>query len=110
MSQTRGAAFGGSQTAANLADQAMVEGADVDLIANLAAGRLGAAGGQIAGRVLQAARGGNEQTREMIARALLSNDTTALAGLLQPAQRGVAQSRMVETGLRGGLRGLLGQD
>lgn len=110
MSQTRGAALGGSQTAANLADQAMVEGADVNLIANLAAGRLGAAGGQIAGRVLQAARGGNEQTREMIARALLSNDTTALARLLQPAQRGVAQSRMVETGLRGGLRGLLGQD
>jgi hypothetical protein len=110
MSQTRGAALGGSQTAANLADQAMVEGADVDLIANLATGRVGAASSQIAGRALQAARGGNEQTREMIARALLSNDTVALARLLQPAQRGVAQSRMVETGLRGGLRGLLGQD
>jgi len=110
MSQTRGAALGGSQTSANLADQAMVEGGDIDLIANLATGRVGAAGGQIAGRVLQAARGGNEETREMIARALLSNDTAALARLLQPAQRGVAQSRMLETGLRGGLRGLLAQD
>lgn len=109
MSQTRGAAMGGSQTAANLADQAMVEGGDIDLIANLAAGRVGAAGGQIAGRVLQAARGGNEATREMIARALLSNDTAALAQLLRPAQRGMAQSRMLETGLRGGLRGLLAQ-
>jgi len=110
MSQTRGAAMGGSQTAANLADQAMVEGGDIDLIANLAAGRVGAAGGQIAGRVLQAARGGNEATREMIARALLSNDTAALARLLQPAQRGMAQSRMLESGLRGGLRGLLAQN
>lgn len=110
MSQTRGAAMGGSQTAANLADQAMVEGGDIDLIANLAAGRATAAGGQIAGRILQAARGGNEATREMIARALLSNDTAALARLLQPAQRGMAQSRMVESGLRGGLRGLLAQN
>lgn len=108
MSQTRNAALGGSQTAANLADQAMVEGGDIDLIANLAAGRVGAAGGQIAGRVLQAARGGNEATREMIARALLSGETDALARLLQPAQRNQAQQRLFDAAARGGVRGLLG--
>lgn len=107
MSQTRNA-LGGSQTAANLADQAMVEGGDIDLIANLAAGRAGAAGGQIAGRVLQAARGGNEATREMIARALLSGDTNALTRLLQPAQRNQARQRLFDAAARGGVRGLVG--
>lgn len=108
MSQTRNAALGGSQTAANLADQAMVEGGDIDLIANLAAGRIGPAAGQVAGRVLQAARGGNEATREMIARALLSNDTQALARLLQPVQRNQARQRLLDAAARGGVRGLLG--
>ena len=110
MSQTRNAAMLGSRTAENLADQEMVEGADISLFQSLLSPNPLAAVPQIAGRVLQAARGGNEATREMIARALLSNDTQALSRLLQTAQRGAGQSRMLEAGIRGGVRGLLAQD
>lgn len=110
MSQTRNAALGGSQTAANLADQAMVEGADIGIISNLLSGNMLGAVGQGAGRVLQAARGSNEPTREAIARALLSSDPNAVMRSILPAQRSQAASRTTQAAIRGGLsRGLLGQ-
>ena len=107
MSQTRNAALGGSQTAANLADQAMVEGADIGIISNLLSGNMLGAVGQGAGRVLQAARGSNEPTREAIARALLSNDPNAVMRSILPAQRAQSIGRTAQAGIRGGLRGLL---
>lgn len=104
MSETRNAALSGSRTAELLADQAMVDGADVPIVANLLAGRIGPATGQLIGRGLQAAQGQNEATRELIARALLSRNPGELQRLLQSAQTNNATRRLVEGMLRGGLR------
>lgn len=101
MSETRNAALAGSQTAANLADQAMVDGADVPIIANLLSGNFTGAAAQTAGRGLQAAQGSNEATREMIARILLSNQPGTVAQGILPAQRNEAVSRIVAGLLRG---------
>lgn len=109
MSETRNAVLGGSRTAELLADQDMVNGEDVGIIANLLQGRAVAAGGQVAGRALQAASGTNEATREMIARALLSNNPGDMQRLLASARQGESARRIVEAMMRGASRGPLGQ-
>lgn len=109
MSETRNAALAGSRTAELLADQGAVNGEDIGVIANLLAGRPGAAAGQVAGRAVQAASGTNEATREIIARALLSRNPGELQQMLLPAQRNESTRRIVEAMLRGSSRGPIDQ-
>lgn len=104
MAGTRNEATGGSRTAELLADQDMVDGADIGIISSLTSGNYGAAAGQILGRTLNAARGNNEGTREALARILLSGDTEALSNALQGAQRQSSRRGVVEALLRGGGR------
>lgn len=104
MSSTRNAALGGSRTAELLADQEMVDGEDITIVGNILAGRYGAAAGQAGTRVLNAARGSNEATREAIARALLSSDPDLFARLLAEQQRAASQNALVGAGLRNALR------
>ena len=104
MSQTRGAALGGSRTAELMADQEMVSAEDITVLGNILAGRFGTAAGQAGVRVLNAARGNNEATREAIARALLSSDPQMFARLLMEQQRATAMNALVGAGTRNALR------
>jgi len=108
MADTRFLARGGSGTAENFADNAMADGADIGIAANLLSGNLGAATAQLAGRGLNAARGSNEATREMVARALLSSNPGELQRLLSSSQRNQSVNRIVAAMLRGGLREPIG--
>lgn len=107
MAQTRGAATGGSQTADNLADQADVAG-NVGAISSILTGNVGAAAQQVGTRLVNAAAGMDEQTRAILARALLSNDPQGeFARLFQIAQRQGTQQRSVEAFARhSGYQGL----
>lgn len=107
MAQTRQAALGGSPTAQNIADQAMVEGGDIGILASLASGNIPSAVTQGAARLSQAARGANEGVSEAVARALLSGNTDEITRRLLAAQRNQALGRVTQSGIRGGLRGLL---
>lgn len=109
MSETRNAALSGSRTAELLADQGAVDGEDISVIGNLLAGRPVAAAGQVAGRTLQAASGTNEATREIIARALLSNNPGELDRILRSATTNNSVRTMIEGMLRGSTRGPIGQ-
>lgn len=101
MAETRRLATGGSQTATNIADQAAVNGDDISIFANLASGRPGAAAGQAAGRLLNAARGLNEPTREAIARMLLSSDPEAISRAIGAYQRAQARGLLASSAARG---------
>lgn len=86
MFDTGFAALGGSKTADNLADAVDMEGIDLGLLGNLLQGRYGAAAAQLAQKGANAAKGMNEETRNLIAQALLSSDPrAALAPLLRRA-------------------------
>jgi hypothetical protein len=103
MFNTRQRALGGSQTAANEADKADMTGVDVGMIANLLSGRLGAAAGDASRHVANIATGKNEETRAMIARALLSNDpVAALAPALRRDMLDQNQQRILEALMRQG--------
>jgi hypothetical protein len=103
MFETRRLATGGSQTADNIADQADMSGVDVGMIANLLAGRWGAAATDGARHVGAIATGKNEETRAMIARALLSNDpVAALAPALRRDMLDQNQQRILEALMRQG--------
>lgn len=102
MFETRRQATGGSQTADNLADQADVNG-QVGIIANLLRGNLGGAAGEGARAMGRTAAGMNEATRDIIARAMLSNNPReALAPVLQQALRDQKTRKVVEALLRTG--------
>lgn len=73
MFETRRQATGGSQTADNLADNQDVAG-DVGMLASILRGQWGQAATGVTQKALTGATGQNEATRQMIARALLSND------------------------------------
>lgn len=110
MSQTRTAAAGGSMTADNMADQADVAGG-VNFLANVVTGRQAAAAQQIGARLISAATGMDEQTRAILARALLSTDPQGeFARLFNVAQRQGTQQRAVEAFARhSGYQGLPNQ-
>jgi hypothetical protein len=74
MFDTTRQALGGSQTADNLADAAESAGYDSNAIVNLLTGNFGTGARQILQAVGHGARGHNEETRQIIARALLSRE------------------------------------
>jgi hypothetical protein len=102
MWQTQNRAVGGSMTADNMADQAATDG--------VAGGILGAlrnSHGMIDGAVKVAdaltplARGQNEATRQLIARALMSKDPqSVLAPILRQEMTGKSNRRVIEAMLR----------
>jgi hypothetical protein len=87
MFETSNAALGGSKTADNLADMEDTKALSASLITNLLTGRWGAVGGQALDRLLAGATGSNPATRELIARALMSQDPRAA---ILPAQNRAA--------------------
>lgn len=87
MFETSNAALGGSKTADNLADIEDSKTLSASMITNLLTGRWGAVGGQALDRLMAGATGSNPATRELIAKALLSQDPRAA---LVPAQRAAA--------------------
>lgn len=89
MFETSTAALGGSKTADNLADMEDGKALSASMITNLLTGRWGAVGGQALDRLLAGATGSNPATRELIAKALLSQDPRAA---LIPAQKRAASS------------------
>lgn len=74
MFETARQALGGSQTADNLADAAESAGFDASAIVNLLTGNFGTGARQLLQAAGQTMRGQNEETRQIIARALLSRD------------------------------------
>lgn len=107
MARTNQAATGGSMTADNLADQQDVAG-NVGLIASLLQGRTGEAVRMVGGKAVNALSGMDEQTRNILARALMSSDPNdALIPLLSIAERQAQQQRAVEAAIRfGGMNAL----
>jgi hypothetical protein len=108
MWETQNRALGGSRTADNLADQEAIEG--------LAGGAIGAARStanlqfgdavaRIAGMLGPLAKGQNEATRAMIAKALLSGDpATVLAPVLRQAGKSAKTRRVLEALIRQPMR------
>lgn len=86
MYSTRGQATGGSPTAENQADQADSARVEMSALGHLLFGNPKAAAQQLMSAVSHAMGGKNEQTRSMIAKALLSNDPSKI--LQQAARRG----------------------
>lgn len=104
MFETRRQAIGGSQTADNMADQADVTD-DVSILGNLMAQRYGAAAGQMGQRMATAARGTDENTRALIARALMSRDPQReIQGLLNSNVNAQVKQRIVESLMRQPMR------
>ena len=112
MWETQNRALGGSRTADNLEDISSTGeiasgmGGAARSLANLQVGdALAKAGGALA----PMAKGQNEATRELIARALMSkNPQEALAPALQQDMRSQSMRRILEALLRNGSRGPVG--
>jgi hypothetical protein len=113
MTQTANTALRGSPTASRLAEQGAANGEDIGIIANLLSGRFGAAGGQVAGRALNALQGSNEGTRLAIARALMSSNPseipTMLNNAMQQSVRADSRNRVAAGAARGIERALAAQ-
>lgn len=112
MWETQNKALGGSRTADNLADQSAVDG--------LASGALGAVrnsrglvdmGVNMLSALGPLAKGQNEATRKLIAKALMSGDGSVLAPVLRQASTSEAKRRAIEALVRnlgrGPMQGLL---
>lgn len=101
MFETANAAMGGSRTADNLADIADVKGVSGSALINLLTGNWKAAATQAGDKVMSAITGRGDATRELIAKALLSNDlNSALAPALAAAKTTAERSRIIEALLR----------
>jgi hypothetical protein len=74
MFETTRQALGGSQTADNIADTAESAGYDASAIVNLLTGNFGTGARQLLQAAGQAVRGQNDETRKIIAQALLSRE------------------------------------
>ena len=84
MFETGNAALGGSKTSDNIADAADMEAFNYGPILNLLKGNFSTAAAQAGPTVMNALKGRNTATRELIARALMDKD---VAKALQPALR-----------------------
>lgn len=108
MFETRRQAIGGSQTADNMADGAESAGFDASAIGNLLTGNFRTGAQQLVAAVTQAAKGENAETRQMIARALLSRDpgpalATAVSQVKKDGTRkAIADAIATAAALRGG--------
>jgi hypothetical protein len=104
MWETQNKALGGSRTADNLADMAgtnQVASGVLGVGRSLANFQIGDAVGQAAGLLAPLAKGQNDATRQLIARALMSNDPVkALAPALRQAAGSESKRRMIEGLLR----------
>lgn len=107
MFETGNAALGGSKTADNLADAKDMSAFSSSPIWNLLTANWGAAGRQLVDRAASAATGSNPATRELIARALLSQSpTVAVAPALKRAAMLETPRKVIEALVRSGtLRG-----
>ena len=107
MFETGNAALGGSKTADNLADAKDMGALSQSPIWNLISGNWGAAGRQVMDRAASAATGSNPATRELIARALLSqNPNVAVAPAAKRAAMLEGPRQAIEAMIRSGtLRG-----
>lgn len=76
MFETRNAALGGSRTAENLADMGEMAVFDPTMVGHIATGNIKGAAIHALTRGAQALSGRNQQTRDMIARALLQSSPT----------------------------------
>lgn len=103
MWDTQNRALGGSRTADNLADQdavnGMVSGAmgAAKSASNL---QLGDAASKVLGMLGPLAKGQNEATRQLIAQALMSGDTSALGVAMRQATTQEGRRRLIEAILR----------
>lgn len=102
MFETRNRALGGSRTADNLEDVADLQPYDANLIVNLLTGNLRAAGQQAAQGLSNTATGMNQETRQIIARALLNRDPAALRQALSQAATSQERQAIVDALLRAG--------
>jgi hypothetical protein len=97
MFETARQALGGSQTADNLADAAESAGYDANAIVNLLTGNFGTGARQILQAIVQTARGQNEETRRIIAQALMSrNPAEVLARTSQTAGSDATRRAIVD--------------
>lgn len=100
MSETFRRTLGGSQTADNLEDMAAVSN-NIGIMQNLASGNYGGAVASAAQQASNIAGGMNEDTRLLIARALLSTDPKKdLAPLLREADKDARSARVANALVR----------
>lgn len=97
---TQNRALGGSMTADNLQDIEGVGGKALGAVGSAAMGRVGDAVSRIAGILAPMAKGQNDATRQMIAKALMSNDMAVLAPFIKRDAKGQGVSRVIEALLR----------
>lgn len=102
MFETRNRALGGSRTADNMEDIADLQGFDIGLLGNLLTGNFKAAAGRAGAGLSNALTGMNENTRRIVAQAMLAKDTTALQKALAQAQTATERKLVVDTLLRVG--------
>jgi len=101
MFETANAALGGSKTADNIADAADVGGFDPSMIGAFASGGLKGAALQALTRAVQGVQGRNSQTRDIIARALMTNSPQQAKTLLDSAvKKGQLNSAVRNTVVR----------
>lgn len=103
MYETRNIALGGSRTADNQADIAELAGYDLSAMGNLAAGRFGAAAGQIAGQFQDVLTGMNDSTRNLITDAMLAGDTKALRQAMRQIESTEARRQVANIAIRAGI-------
>jgi hypothetical protein len=108
MWNTQNRALGGSRTADNEADKSAMEslaGGTLGAVRSAANVQFGDAVAKIAGMVAPLAKGQNDATRQLIARALMSKDpVTALAPVIKQQSKSEAQRRVIEAILRNASR------
>ncbi len=85
MFETANAALGGSKTADNLSDIMDVQGFDPSMLGALATGNFKGAALQGLTRAVQSVQGRNTQTRDMIAKALMTSSPQAAKTVLDQA-------------------------
>lgn len=106
MFETTNTALGGSRTADNAADIGDVAGFDPTMIGHLASGNIKGAALYGLTRAVQATQGRNQQTRDLIARALLqTSPTQATSDLAQAVVNGQRITRNQEAVIRGLIAG-----
>ena len=96
MFETTKRATGGSMTADNLNDTGEVAKQNIPLVMNLLSGRFGAAGQQLADKLISAGTGRNAATREIIAQLLMSQTPSkAMAPAIASAAKRAATDAKV---------------
>lgn len=104
MWETQNRALGGSLTADNQQDIASVAGGAIGAVKSVASMNIGDAVTKIAGLLAPIAKTQNPATRQLIAKALMSGDASALVPMVKREMRGQGASRIVEALLRNGLQ------